>query len=95
MNQLSPKPSMKSAAEALEHLLSKPQPVSEVETVPTQDALGRVLAVDVISTVDVPPMDNTQMDGYAVRTADISVSGAVLPVSQRRSEEHTSELQSH
>jgi len=83
MNQLSPKPSMKTAAQALEHLLSKPQVVGEVETVSTQDALGRVLAVDVISTVDVPPMDNTQMDGYAVRAADITAAGVVLPVSQR------------
>ena len=82
MSQSSKSP-MKTAAQALEYLLSKPQAVSEMEWVATQDALGRVLSVDVISTVDVPPMDNTQMDGYAVRVADITAPGVVLPISQR------------
>ncbi len=39
--------------------------------VSTQDALGRILANDILSQVDVPPMNNTQMDGYAVRVADV------------------------
>jgi molybdopterin molybdotransferase len=56
--------------------------ISEVETVSTFDALGRVLAADVVSMIDVPPQDNSSMDGYAVRVADVTVD-AVLPVSQR------------
>jgi molybdopterin molybdotransferase len=53
------------------------------ETVSTFDALGRVLAADVVSLLDVPPADNTSMDGYALRAADVAAMGAVLPVSQR------------
>ena len=61
------------------------QPLSQAEgeRVSTFDALGRVLSEDVRSTLDVPPADNTSMDGYAVRCADVSTSGVVLPVSQR------------
>lgn len=74
---------MLSAQEALEHLLAAAQPISDTETLPTQDATGRVLAVDQTSQLDVPPMDNTQMDGYAVRAADCASGGAQLSVSQR------------
>jgi molybdopterin molybdotransferase len=48
-----------------------------------QAALGRVLAEDVLSLVDVPPLNNTSMDGYAVRTEDIAAPGALLVVAQR------------
>ncbi|MEZ5202630.1 MAG: hypothetical protein R2742_15620 [Micropruina glycogenica] len=47
------------------------------QTVPLDAALGRVLAVDVAAAVSVPPFDNSAMDGYAVRAADL----AVVPVS--------------
>jgi molybdopterin molybdotransferase len=57
--------------------------IAQTETVSTFDALGRVLAHDVVSPIDVPPQDNTSMDGYAVRTADVRAAGAVLPVLQR------------
>ena len=43
--------------------------------VSTFDALGRVLAADVRSTLDVPPADNTSMDGYALRCADVPAAG--------------------
>ena len=77
------KPPMLTAEQALEHLLSPARAVSETEHVAMQSALGRVLAEDVNSLVDVPPLDNTSMDGYAVRTADITKEGAVLKVNQR------------
>jgi molybdopterin molybdotransferase len=48
-----------------------------------QATLGRVLAENVNSLVDVPPLDNTSMDGYAVRTADTQNSGSVLKIAQR------------
>jgi molybdopterin molybdotransferase len=48
-----------------------------------QAALGRVLAENVNSLVDVPPLDNTSMDGYALRTADTQTSGSILKVAQR------------
>ena len=53
------------------------------EILPTIEANGRVLALAQSSRLDVPPMDNTQMDGYAVRAADCASGAACLAVSQR------------
>ncbi len=61
------------------HLPERPA----TETVATFDADGRVLAEDLVSGLQVPPQDNSSMDGYAVRAADITAPGVVLPVSQR------------
>jgi molybdopterin molybdotransferase len=77
-----PKP-MLAVREALDFLLSAARPVEGVETVATLEANGRVLAQDQSSTIDVPPADNTQMDGYAVRAADCASGDATLKVSQR------------
>jgi molybdopterin molybdotransferase len=74
---------MLTAQQALDHLLSHAKPVAESERVPMQATLGRVLAENVNSLVDVPPLDNTSMDGYAVRTADTQNSGSVLKIAQR------------
>lgn len=74
---------MLSVQEALAFLLAAAQPVADTENLPTIEATGRVLAADQTSRLDVPPMDNTQMDGYAVRAADCASGGASLPVSQR------------
>jgi molybdopterin molybdotransferase len=52
-------------------------PVSATERVHVRSALGRVLAADVISPLDVPAHDNSAMDGYAVRFADLSSDGEV------------------
>lgn len=57
--------------------------IAEFETVATFEALGRVLAGPVVSALDVPPADNTSMDGYALRAADVPEPGRVLPVAQR------------
>ena len=57
--------------------------IAERESLPTADALGRVLAEAVHSTLDVPPADNTSMDGYALCVADLQAAGGELPVSQR------------
>lgn len=77
------KPPMLTAQQALDHLLSNAVTVNESEMVNTQAALGRVLAEDVKSLVDVPPLDNTSMDGYAVRCADIATPGQILKIAQR------------
>ena len=50
------------------------------ESVPLAEALGRVLAADVISPIDLPPFRNSQMDGYAVRAADVASAPVSLPV---------------
>ena len=68
--------------EALERLLAGAKPVARRETVATLEAAGRVLAEAQRSTMNVPPMDNSAMDGYAVRRADVT-PGARLKVSQR------------
>ena len=77
------KPPMLTAQQALDHLLSNAVTVNESEKVNTQAALGRVLAKDVKSLVDVPPLDNTSMDGYAVRCADTATPGQTLRIAQR------------
>jgi molybdopterin molybdotransferase len=74
---------MLSAAEAHDFLLSAVRPVEEQERLSTLDANGRVLAVAQVSQLNVPPMDNTQMDGYAVRAADCASGNAQLRVAQR------------
>jgi molybdopterin molybdotransferase len=78
MNQ----PGLLSVDDALAKLLAGARPVAEVEEVPTLQASGRVLARAQTSTMDVPPMDNSAMDGYAVRLADLS-SSTSLKVAQR------------
>ncbi|WP_346831411.1 gephyrin-like molybdotransferase Glp [Pseudomonas abietaniphila] len=69
--------------EAMERLMSLAEATSitERETVVLADAQGRVLADDLISTLDLPPWPNSAMDGYALRMADWT--GEPLPVSQR------------
>jgi molybdopterin molybdotransferase len=74
---------MLTAQQALDHLLSHAKLVAENENVPMQASLGRVLAENVNSLVDVPPLDNTSMDGYAVRTADTQKPGSILKIAQR------------
>ena len=69
--------------EALALLLARVQPLSATESVATFDADRRVLATDLVSALHVPPNDNSSMDGYAVRTGDITAPGVVLPVTQR------------
>jgi molybdopterin molybdotransferase len=85
---MSEKPSpkgMMSLQEALALILAQGErhAINEVQTVPTMQALGRVLAQDVVSPIQVPPADNTSMDGYALRAADVAEAGTVLEVSQR------------
>ena len=74
---------MLSVEQALEKLLSAAQPVTEVESVDTMLANGRVLSTAVVSSVDVPPLDNSQMDGYAMRTVDVPGTPTTLRISQR------------
>jgi len=71
--------------EALARLVegAKAHPIAQTETVSTFDALGRMLAAPVTSALDVPPEDNTSMDGYALHAADVPVAGTELPVAQR------------
>ncbi len=69
---------MISVEEALEKILNEVDTL-EAETVPILDSLGQVLAEDVISDINVPPLDNSAMDGYAVRSEDTRGTGAESP----------------
>jgi molybdopterin molybdotransferase len=69
--------------QALALLLAGARPVSDSEMVSTFDSVGRVLAQPQYSAINVPPLDNSSMDGYAVRCADIPTVGTTLEVSQR------------
>jgi len=74
---------MLSYEEALDHLLAAAEPVAEMKLLPLAVARGRILAEAVASTVTVPPLDNSAMDGYALRCADVAQAGVALPVTQR------------
>jgi molybdopterin molybdotransferase len=74
---------LKPLDEALAQLLAAVAPLEALERVATLDADGRVLAQDVVSALHVPPQDNSSMDGYALRCADVPQAGTVLPQSQR------------
>lgn len=78
------RPGLMVLEDAMEALLATAQAAAGTESVPTFDADGRVLAHDLVSALDVPGHDNSSMDGYAVRVADLQLAaGTALPVSQR------------
>lgn len=70
---------MLSYDEALAQILAKVQPLTSVETA-LPDALGRMLAEDVVSPLALPPFANSAMDGYAVRAADVQGATPERPV---------------
>lgn len=69
--------------EAIAALIRAAQPTAAIETLDTMHAAQRVLAHDLASSLDVPPHDNSAMDGYAMRAADVGSMGARLNVAQR------------
>ena len=78
-----PRAPLRPLDDALAELLAHAAALGETETVSTFDADGRVLAQDLVSQLQVPPQDNSAMDGYAVRCREIADEGVVLPISQR------------
>jgi molybdopterin molybdotransferase len=83
MSETANRPPMLAVRDALDFLMGAARPVTESEIVATLCANGRVLAEAQASTIDVPSADNTQMDGYAVRSRDCAGGAATLTVSQR------------
>jgi molybdopterin molybdotransferase len=69
---------MVSVEQALEEILSGVE-VLEPETKPILDCLGQVLAEDIRSTIDIPPLDNSAMDGYAVKAEDTCGASGASP----------------
>ncbi len=74
---------MLSYEQALLQLLAGAPVLGATESRPTQSACGRVLAAAQVSAIFVPPLDNSSMDGYALRAADVPVAGTRLKVAQR------------
>ncbi len=68
-----------SVGEALDYILRHITPLDS-HLVPITEALGRVLAEDVVSAVDIPPFVNSAMDGYAVRAEDVADASPESPV---------------
>jgi molybdopterin molybdotransferase len=68
---------------ALAQLLAHASAIPETQTLPTLQAQGRVLAKPLVSDLQVPGFDNSAMDGYALRSADVPAPGVQLHVTQR------------
>ncbi|MEJ7931333.1 gephyrin-like molybdotransferase Glp [Ramlibacter sp. AN1015] len=86
MNSAAARPPLRPLDEALAELLGHARALGEFESVATFEADGRVLAQDLRSELQVPAHDNSSMDGYAVRSAEVgqaAAEGRALPVSQR------------
>ena len=77
------RPALLSLDDALPQLLAQAHALTGVQSVSTFEADGRVLAQDVSAALQVPPQDNSSMDGYAVRVTDCAHAGVVLRVTQR------------
>src|ERR1035441_6944233 len=72
-------------AQAQEFIARLVTPVDAVESLALRSALGRVLARDVISGIDVPGLDNSAMDGYALRGSDLAADAQnLLQLAYRR-----------
>jgi molybdopterin molybdotransferase len=74
---------LKPVDEALAFLLGQARPITGQETLPLNQALGRVLAKTVKSQVDVPPWDNSAMDGFAINSKDLACGETRLQIAQR------------
>ena len=74
--------------DALQRLLTASRPPTRTESVPLHEACDRVLASDVVARLTQPPFDNSAMDGYALRHADIVEKGAIVKVIGRSAAGH-------
>ncbi len=77
-----PRAALRPLDEALADLLAQAMPLDQAQSISTFDADGRVLAEDLVSPLDVPGHDNSAMDGYALRVADLAGTDT-LSVNQR------------
>ena len=78
------------AVDDLERIIGeRVQPVVEIETVALSEALGRVTARDIVAPIDLPPFDNSAVDGYAVRHADLAANAETqLRIAERLTAGH-------
>jgi molybdopterin molybdotransferase len=76
-------PALKTVEAALQLLFDQVNPIKDVEQIPVHQALGRVLAQSLVSPINVPPWNNSAMDGYAINSLDVLEGVTQLRVSQR------------
>lgn len=69
--------------DAIAHLLDQVPPPPAAQMIALEQAMGRVLAADIHSPLNLPAWDNSAMDGYALRAADLPADGGYLPVGGR------------
>lgn len=69
--------------DAIAHLLDQVPPPPTAQVIALEQAMGRVLAADIHSPLNLPGWDNSAMDGYALRAADLPADGGYLPVGGR------------
>lgn len=77
--------------EAIEQLLAQAPPPPPTEVITLAQALGRVVAEEVFSPLDLPGWDNSAMDGYALRAFDVPEQGGHLEVAGRIAAGHSSD----
>ena len=77
-NKAPKRPPLMSLDEALGLVLKEVSVLTQTEQVNTFESDGRVLSHDLVSCLQVPPQDNSSMDGYALRVEDVTHSGASL-----------------
>ncbi len=75
-------PGLMPLEQALQILLETAVPTQRTHQLPLSQALGKILAQDIVSNIDVPPAPNSAMDGYCIRFDDYA-EGKSLPISQR------------
>lgn len=83
MTQPTPLATHLTLEEAIERLVNVASTIEDTDTVDISKSLGRVLAQALVSRIDVPPLANSAMDGYAVQAASVSSESVLLHVSQR------------
>lgn len=69
---------LRTLGDALDTMLATLTPVEGSETLPLEQALGRVLVAPLIAPMDVPPFDNSAMDGYALRSRDLAKGDTLI-----------------
>lgn len=69
--------------EAVAKIVNAGMPVGQTDAIAIENSLGRVLAENVKSDINVPGYDNSAMDGYAVRSTECNNAGITLKISQR------------
>ena len=79
MNKMSPFGLLISHEEALSLINEHTKPINQIEEVPIEKAVGRVLAMEQVAEIDVPGFDRASMDGYAVRAEDTFEASSMEP----------------